>query len=96
MQSPKAQQVPDSIFRAMKSYLWSEGRPNANTWFIRTYALPVFSKAAYDRCKEKGGMSHLVVWDSRNLRGQALRLVRVQTIMQMEVHPKPVWTVTLI
>lgn len=80
---------PSSIFRAIKSYLWSEGRPNAGTWFTRTYAVPVFSQAAFDRWKGKGDLSHLVIWDSRNLRGQALRLVRVRTIMQMEVVTTP-------
>lgn len=88
-----------SVFRAIKSWLWSEGRCDASvrryeahahpqgctvSWFTSTYALPVFSAPAQARWREAGTFSG-VIWDSRHLQGQAIRLQRVKTIMQMEV-----------
>lgn len=80
-----------SVFRAIKSWVWSEGRNGTiaqvngePTWFVRAYALPVFSANAQARWREAGTFSG-VIWDSRHLQGQAIRLQRVKTIMQMEV-----------
>lgn len=77
-----------SVFRAIKSWLWSLGRcyvgNNPNRWDTSTYALATFSAPAQARWREAGTFSG-VIWDSRHLQGQALRLLRVKTIMQMEV-----------
>lgn len=80
-----------SVFRAIKSWLWSVGRCYVDArdrWDTHTYALPVFSADAQARWREAGTFSG-VIWDSRHLQGQAIRLQRVKTIMQMEVVTTP-------
>lgn len=81
-----------SVFRAIKSWLWSLGNQSVTTtpdrWDTSTYALPVFSAGAQARWRQAGAFSG-AVWDSRHLQGQAIRLLRVKTIMQMEVVTTP-------